>query len=149
MRCPRKRDQSLISADPLLASPIFKNRKWGRNNSVLGMKDCFQTNAPSPPPNSPLLEFGGGREGVTSPPQLLSLLPSTHIIHTPAGQSRLRGCWYPTPSRHAWRVRIFFQKKFDNYIHLCYYYFNPFSGGGSPGGASVKGSRKRLFYFWG
>jgi len=50
---------SVGAFDPLLASPIFKNRKWGRNNSVLGLKVCFQTNAPSPPPISTTENEGG------------------------------------------------------------------------------------------
>jgi len=76
---------SVGAFDPHLASPILKTRKWGRNNSVLGLKVCFQTNAPSPPPNSTLLEFGGGREGVSETIQFIH-----YFVNLPSQCGRIR-----------------------------------------------------------
>ena len=77
--------QGLFSNQRSFPSPKFHNRKWGRNNNDLGMKDCFQTNAPSPPLNSTLLEFGGGREGVSETIQFIH-----YFVNLPSQCGRIR-----------------------------------------------------------
>ena len=55
----RFRHEGLFSNKGSFPSPKFYNRKWGRNNNDLGMKDCLQTKAHSPPLNSTIENRGG------------------------------------------------------------------------------------------